>query len=233
MTIKKTLGLTAAVAGAGLVAFVAPQARADVGVVFTNPLQPTFSAGPGSGQYTYIYMVELAAGETLSETGLKGSDNVSRPNFFTIYDFGGYVANSAKYVPDGSGLSSSLFSVSESNLGMNPRDTNAVAYDSPLFSNITFTYNSSVDTVSNGPNALPLGEIQFTSTEDPSQLISNPNGLGQETNNQGTGSLDRQLGGFREPAAVPEPSSIALFGFGGFGLLGLALRARKGRAAVA
>ena len=35
------------------------------------------------------------------------------------------------------------------------------------------------------------------------------------------------------PAAVPEPTTVASFGFGGFGLLGLMVRARKARKTVA
>ena len=36
-----------------------------------------------------------------------------------------------------------------------------------------------------------------------------------------------------QPAAVPEPTTVASFGFGGFGLLGLMVRARKARKTIA
>ena len=185
----------------------ATAAQADIipALTVTSPIQV-------GNLYQYTYTATLAADQAL-QTG----------NFFTIYDFQGFV----KFGTVGTG-----FTGMTSLLGMTP--SRVLPTDSATVLNATFTYN--------GPTLNMPQNGQGVSTELGSfQIFSRFNGLGlidfasQAVKNNGfaAGTLVDNIGQTAGPLSgggtgseVPEPSVWALLIIG-FGAVGVSARRRR------
>ncbi len=134
------------------------------------------------------------------DAALNNNEQVSNGDFLTIAGFDGYVPNSA-------GASDPGFVASAT--GSGPTD-------------LTYTYTGAGLTA---PNDL---KFFFQSTVNSVDLI---NFSEQDTSTasgrklSGSGSIEGPVG--TAPAAVPEPGAMVPFAFGGLGVLGLLVRARK------
>ena len=163
--------------------------------------------------YQYTYTATLAADQAL----LTG-------NYFTIYDFQGFV----NFGTLGTGFSGMTSLLGMTSSRVNPTDSASVL-------NATFTYS--------GPTInMPMGGGQGTSTElGTFQIFSRFNGLGlidfssQGTKNNGVaiGTLIDNVGQTAGPldgggigAGVPEPEAWAMLVVG-FGVVGFSARRRR------
>jgi len=180
--------------------FIGAAASADIIPVF-NVSTPT-----GGGGCEFSYNVSIASGSKV-ETG----------NYFTIYDFNGYVAGSAFAPAD--------WSISVQNTGITP-PTQSVTDDAGV-ENITFTYTGAATLV--GP-INPVGGVGAFGAES---TLCDEKPLGQyashtQKNNPGhaDNGTDQENNGFLvTPAAVPETSSLMLL-VPGLVPLGIMLRRR-------
>lgn len=170
---------------AAAVVFLA--ARADAGLL---PVSAT--ATKDNNNYRYTYGVVLT-----SDSTLKSGD------FFTIYDFEGFVPGS-NVNPDG-------FNFSVSPTGGTPPGT--VPFDDPAKPNLTWTY-SGPDL--NGQQG--LGNFSVISTNQESQFTS---GFTARTHRQVDGQVDSNItetlvpgSGSDQVPPVPEPASLVLLGIG-------------------
>lgn len=155
-------------------------------------LPVAISITPDSGQYRYTYAVVLTTDSVL-ETG----------DYFTIYDFAGFVEGSNTQ-PEGFEFSSSLLGPTPS--GLEP-------FDDPGVINITWTYT--------GPTSeagqIGLGNFMVLSE------------YGESTDGYFTAQTHRQIDGMQdnnittanvpvpeapEPPTVPEPATLLLVGLG-------------------
>jgi hypothetical protein len=175
---------------------------------------PTFTGTSGSqNQQNTIWSYTI---------NITAEQNATNGDFFTIYDFGDFVPNSNSQ-PAGWTFSASL-------TGTTPSQTNPT--DNPSLYNLTWTYN--------GPpisGATPAGQnIGPFSVEVPGfdPEFQSPTRDGQFAA-QGTlaqgpeaGSKVNNIGIVPVPAAIPEPSTLALiFGTSGLGMVGRAIARRR------
>src|SRR5262245_6734989 len=157
---------------------------------------------PDGNNYRYTYGVVLT------------SDSVLQPgDFFTIFDFGGFVPGS-NVQPDG-------WKFSINNTGGNPNGT--VPGDNPAMANATWTWNGSADQV----GQLGLGNFSLISAIG--QTVTQPFSFTGTTNRQSDGAEDNNITGTTvpigepppppppddtPPPGVPEPSTLLLLGIG-------------------
>jgi hypothetical protein len=197
--------------GAGLVA-MAVNAPARAG------LQPvSVTVQPDSGNFRWTYAVNLPSGMKL-QSG----------DYFTIYDFKGYVANSGGVLspyPDDSAAANWTFSTSK--VGPTPNLLNPL--DDPNIENLTWKYTGPTLTLpfSNSSTGF-LGNFIATST-----LGGLTSGTFTATNPRETGEIDNNITDTQVPngtPGVPEPTTLALLGIG-LPLVGGARIFRRRRAA--
>ncbi|MCS7270010.1 MAG: hypothetical protein NZ703_02900, partial [Gemmataceae bacterium] len=113
---------TAAVAGLAMTALAVGPARAGL-------LPVSVTVQPEAGNFRWTYSVVLP-----TDMQLKAGD------YFTIYDFEGYISGSAKVLSAGPDPSyASYWSVSTNMTGQTPPRLNPV--DDPNIVNLTWTYN--------------------------------------------------------------------------------------------
>jgi hypothetical protein len=167
---------------------------------------PLFNvATPGVGICTFSYNVEVAAG-TRVNTG----------DYFTIYDFNGYIAASAFAPAD--------WAISEAFLGTTP--PSQIVTDNPGTVNLTFTYTGLA------PIFGPAGPIGGVGGFGADSKFCNPSLGGQyasSAHKHNPGKVDdnspQANQGFAVTPAVPETSSLALL-LPGLVPLGIVLRRR-------
>jgi hypothetical protein len=161
------------------------------------------------GICTYVY-----SGTVAGQTEVQG--NGQNGDFFTIYDFGGYVENSAAG-PDANWVALT------NTVGQTPDMINIGSNDQADVTNLTFVYQ--------GGSALAPGLISgFFSAQSiyanqvtgwySSQNTKGPGSDLPGTPVQGVGNVLVPAPGADEPGEVPEPMSMALLG-GGLAVLGL------------
>jgi hypothetical protein len=164
-------------------------------------LPVSVSVQPEAGNFRWTYSVVLP-------TDMK----LQSGSYFTIYDFGGYVAGSANLsspFPDNSALAN--WSLSTSNVGPTPNRLNP--QDDPNTPNLTWTYNGPTL----GPGQLTLGNFSAASTFQGSQ-----SSFFTGTNPRSTGEIDSNITETISPLGenpppppgVPEPTTLALAGLG-------------------
>lgn len=208
MNIQKAISSTLAVAG--LAAMGMGAAHADI-----IPVYQTSTPG-ANGVTTFTYRIDLTNDQQAN----------SKDSFVTIYDFLGLVPGSVK-------VASGDFTSSVQNLGVTP--ARVLPDDSATIPNLTFTYTGpTLNSAAFGNSGLTLGTV----TADTTETSFNPNGTFAAQAEKGiglsTGTLIQNIGSTTvpqagAPAAVPEPGAMVPFAFGGLGVLGLMIRARKNR----
>jgi len=175
---------------------VASAVSANASITVSNPVVT------GGGPFTWAYGISGDGQEQL---------NATVPTFFTIYDFGGYIAGSI-FAPAGWTATTQL-------VGQTP--SGQIVPDNASITNLVFTYNgaiAAVPTIAAGPSGFgaqsTLSQVNlngFFSYQ--AQKITNPTASDQ---GQGPTSV---------PTAVPEPMSMTMLG-GGLALIGI-LRFRR------
>lgn len=169
---------------------------------------PVFNASTpvGGGNTEFSYNVEIADGT-----------RVNKNDFFTIYDFNGYVAGSA-FAPVN-------WTISEQNVGITP--VGQVLTDNPAVVNLTFTYTGAATLT--GP-INPVGGVGAFGADSTNSAIK---ALGQYASSShknnphhpDDNTPQRNQGFVVTPAAVPETSSLMLL-LPGLVPLGIVLRRR-------
>lgn len=182
---------------------------ADIIPTFLTPGNPSASViNPGA--YTYTYTVSLGAGETVvsgpvpvnpTDTGLNVPP--SSATYFTVYDFSGYVAGSARQ-PTG-------WTPMVQNTGISPNGFGSPAVtDNPTIANITWYYTGSTPIVGPTPLGIFTADSMFNLTKPVSFTSYSTKSAGEfagtEVANQGTTT--------GPVGSVPEPGTYAMLGGG-------------------
>jgi hypothetical protein len=197
-------------------------AAAVVAVAIAAPVRAgllpvSVSIQPEAGNFRWTYSVVLP-----TDMKLQAGD------YFTIYDFGGYVDGSANLTsafPDDS--ASGFWSVSTANVGPTPAMLNPE--DDAGVSNITWTYNG--PTIPSGK--VTLGNFAATSIYEDTQssffTATNPRAVDGVVDSNITETIT-PLGDddTPPPPGVPEPTTLALAGLG-LPILGVARWVRRNR----
>ena len=186
--------LTVAVA-AGAVALTANPARAGL-------LPVSVTVQPEAGNFRWTYSVVLP-------TDMK----LQAGNYFTIYDFAGYMSGSGMVTatsPDSS--FSQYWTLSTSPLGPTPDRLNP--QDDPNVANLTFTYSG--PTIPNGQ--LTLGNFvassTFGNTGTSFFTATNPQALSGAVDSNITDTLVPVGTEIPGPIGTPEPTTMVLAGLG-------------------
>jgi len=185
-----------------LLAFVLCSSVAQADII--PELQAVTGLGPNN--FLWTYQVDLTDNSRLEEGG--------EDQFFTIYDFNGYIAGSIQAAPGWSG-STQLTGRDPSGLGAPGAPYPA---DDPTTVNLVFTWDGGAPVT--GPQ--DLGIFSARSTLSLEKLASYQ---GQSTNNTG-GMADGTLMGNRgqvetptgQEDVIPEPGTMALLGSALLGL---------------
>ena len=160
---------------------------------------------PEAGNFRWTYAIVLP-------TDMK----LQSGNYFTIYDFGGYVAGSAS-APDG-------FALTVSKAGPTPDRLNP--QDDPMIDNLTFRYTGAT---------IPSGQIGLGNFWAVSTFGTQADSFfTARTNRSSDGLVDSNITGtivpvggvVTPPPGVPEPTTLALAGLG-LPLVGLARMLRR------
>jgi len=165
--------------------------QAEAGLI---PVQ--VSVTPESGMYRFTYAVTLP------------SDSVLRPgDYFTIYDFDGFVPGSA--VANGS-IYSGDWAFSSLNHGPTPAGVGPV--DNPATANLTWTYNGPVININ---ASVGLGNFwavsQYPDSTESAFTSSTGSSTGSTDSNLTTTDVPVPTA---PPPAVPEPATLLLAGLG-------------------
>lgn len=203
--------LTIAVA-AGAVALSAQPARAGL-------LPVSVTVQPEAGNFRWTYSVVLP-----SDMKLQAG------NYFTIYDFAGYISGSGMVnatSPDDT--FKQFWALSTSPLGPTPDRLNP--QDDPNIANLTFTYN--------GPT-IPSGQLTLGNFVASSTFGNTGTSFFTATNLQTNGSIDSNITDtlvpvgeeIPGPIGTPEPTTMVLAGLG-LPLIGLGRLVRRRKAVAA
>ena len=170
---------------------------------------PSFAGtSPGTGTNTvWNYTINITSDQ-----------QVTTGDFFTIYDFGPFIAGS-NVQPSNWTLSSSL--VTAPPAGINPPDN-------PSLANLTWTYTGTATI----PTGTSLGMFSVTiATPQFQELPSTKNGYFAATATRATGSNAgtkvNNVGQLPVPVPVPEPATLSLLALAGVGSALRAFRRRK------
>ncbi len=156
-------------------------------------------------------------------TTLRGLGQVAFPQFFTIYDFNGYVPGSARVDASLAGI----FSVSPTTL--TPSTINEALINTPGIPDITFVYIGSENVATNTLfTGFSARSIYGPGTELSDYSSVSTLALGNSEAQSTSKVLVPQFGAMPsgDPAAVPEPMTMGLLG-SGLGALILFKRFRK------
>ncbi|HZT43762.1 MAG TPA: PEP-CTERM sorting domain-containing protein [Chthonomonadaceae bacterium] len=190
------LGRVTSLMGAALVIFGLGSARADIIVK-----DPTVT--PNGSNFTWTYDVTLTNDET-----------VQTNNFFTIYDFNGFVP--------GTNFQPADWVFSSANVGKTP--SKVKPQDNPKIPNLTWTYTGTA-TIGPGPTDLGLfGADSTIGTEHVGTFATEA--IKYAPGKPGNGKPVDNVGSVGVPY-VPESSSLLLL-LPGLAPLGILLRKRRG-----
>lgn len=195
----------AALTGVSLTAGSA--ARADILPNDVPPAPPVTVTAAGAGQWNFTY-----------NTFVTATQEIRTGDYFTFFDFGGYVLGSA------TGPNAN-WTFTESLVGpilTTPFGDVTVPGDDASLYNITFTYTGA-DTIVGGPTS--LGNFTLRSTYSIPGQIEAFGGNGTDRN---MGLPNGNITNYVAPL-VPEPGEYAFGAIFGAGLLGLMIRARRRR----
>ena len=163
---------------------------------------------PGSGTNTvWNYTIDIASDQ-----------QVTAGDFFTIYDFGPFIAGSAAQ-PSGWTFSASLITTPPS--GTNPPDN-------PTLENLTWTYMGAAAIASN----THLGNFSVTVATSQFQAVPSTRNAyfaAQATRTTGgtAGTKINNVGQIPVPVPIPEPTTLSLLALAGAGSVLRTIRRRK------
>lgn len=169
---------------------------------------PTLAAGSpsGAGPYTWTY-----------EAILHPDTRVENGDFFTIYDFAGFIG--------GSNTQPAGWSFASSNVTAPP--AGVVPFDNPTLPNLTWTRTGGTITPPNNLTAVSLGNFSANSQFNligTADFVSRTTKIGGHVDGTKVGAI----GEIEVPSNVPEPATMALLGLGAAPLIGrLRRRSRK------
>lgn len=167
----------------------------------------------------YSYTAQLHGESQLTATQ---SDH---EEYFTLYDFNGYIADSA--IVPGVGL----WLVSTSNVGLTPSDIRGENFDDASVVNVTFTYVGNSDVAAGSDLGTFTLRSQFGPAVRAGRFASQATYAGVLSPNsptwvQNTGHVDVPVPFRSDVEPIPEPMTMALIGSGLAGL-GLFRRVRS------
>jgi hypothetical protein len=168
---------------------------------------PSFAGTvPGGGTNTiWSYTINITSDQ-----------QVTAGDFFTIYDFGPFIAGSAAQ-PSGWSFSSSL---------VTPPPANTNPPDNATLANLTWTYTGAA-TIPTGTSLGPFSVTQATTLFQ--EVPSTKTGFfaAQATRNNGNSTKISNVGQLPVPVPVPEPTTLSLLALAGMGSALRAMRRRK------
>ena len=166
---------------------------------------PNFAfTSPGSGTNTvWNYTIDITSNQ-----------QVTAGDFFTIYDFGPFIAGTA-VAPAGWVFSSALTT---------PPPMGTIPPDDPTLANLTWTYQGA-NVIPSGTHLGPFSVTQPTSSF--AQVPSTKTGFfaASATRNDGSNTKINNVG--QVPVPVPEPTTLSLLAIAGIGSAVRAIRRRK------
>lgn len=173
--------------------------RADIipSFAFTTP-------GPGTST-VWSYSINITSDQ-----------QVTTGDFFTIYDFGPFIAGS-NVQPTGWSFSSSLLA---------PAPPNTNPPNDPTLADLTWTYTGATP-ISTGTHLGPFSITQPTSSFQEAPSTRNGFFAALATRNDGSNTKISNVGNVPVPVPIPEPTTLSLLAFAGIGSALRAIRRRK------